>query len=60
VKALAKLIPNASHLLNVPQIMKDKLNLSRGRDRDSTARQVCVYYSNITFHRNYLNCFIIS
>lgn len=28
-------------IINLLQTMKDKMNLSRGRDRDNTARQVC-------------------
>lgn len=37
------------HLLNIPQIMKDKLNLSRSRDRDNTARQVCINHILIKY-----------
>lgn len=45
-----------AHLLNIPQIMKDKLNLSRSRDRDNTARQVC---TRALSHFNYIFHYII-
>lgn len=53
---------NLKHIiyLNIPQIMKDKLNLSRSRDRDNTARQVCIYriLSYFNYILLYYNIFI--